>query len=184
MKESVLWNIDRDEKLKSREKKEKDEKEQARQIVFQKMKEKIYLTHHSQEELESLFELVKKWILTEKDLGQKVSIEDTQKKELEARLREISESYDDVKEKQKYLPTEFIITKSDILSALYNEVERKKVSAKVKKWLHYLAQNISPSSAFSLWWFFFWTLFWTSKNLTTLQEFYIDTLNILEQIDT
>lgn len=183
MKAFEIWNIDGDEKRKNREKKENDENEQVKQIEFQKMKEKIYLTHHSQEELEELYDLVKKWVLSEKDIRQKVSIEDTEKKELEVRLQELSESYDEVKEKYKYLPSEFIVTRSDILGAIYNEEQRKKVCSKIKNWLYYLGQNISPSSSFSLWSFFFWGFFGTNRNLAVLQEFYIDTSSILKEID-
>ena len=60
-----------------------------------------------------------------------MNLETGDKNMLEERLKNISESYELIDDKEKYLPEEFIISKQDILRALYDTSMRKDIRKKI-----------------------------------------------------
>lgn len=153
---------------------QKIEKQNKRILEFEKMKQGLYLKHHSKEELEALWELVQKWILNQDTLNRNMNLETGDKNILEERLKNISESYELIDDKEKYLPEEFIISKQDILRALYDTSMRKDIRKKIWWWLSYMATTLNPSGVLWVFSFFWWGFFWLNKNIIILQEFYID----------
>lgn len=60
-----------------------------------------------------------------------MNLEIDDKNILEQRLKNISESYGSIDDKEKYLPEEFIFSKQDILRAIYDISARKDIQKKI-----------------------------------------------------
>ncbi|MCH8518338.1 hypothetical protein LAT59_01045 [Candidatus Gracilibacteria bacterium] len=183
MEKAYLGQIERQKILNEKELKNQEDEQHEKQVKFQMMKEKIYLSHHSQEELEQLFELVEKGVLSKDSVTQKLHLEDSQKQSLELRLQTLSASYESIEDKFKYLPEELIITRENMLAAIYDKTQRKYLCKTLRSGLSYMSKNISPLSIFSAFPFFSGSLYGTNKNIVFLQEFYIDTIGVLEELD-
>ncbi|QFR39236.1 hypothetical protein A9Q91_03295 [Candidatus Gracilibacteria bacterium 28_42_T64] len=161
---------------------EKELKEQQKKIIDQqKTKEYIKTEIDTEDQLHSLHELVDKGILSQEHVEQIIAGEDLD----EDTIKDIFDKIDqmeELKDVDKYLPSDLRITKDDYHTALHDDIFRTKTITKLDTALTLLSQQINPDTAGGINLFSgFLTVL--DKNLVTVQENTIDIKDSLVEIE-
>ena len=174
------WAYNEQEK----KKKELDEKEnsefQQKQVEHKKMKEYIETETETEENLHKLHDLVEEGVLTKEQAEHIADGEELTQDDVQEIFDKIDEM-EDLKDVDKYLPTELRITKDDYSKAMTDDIFRVQTLTKLDTVLTIIWQQIVPDS--SAWVnLFSWLLTMLDKNLVLLQENTIDVKQNLNEI--
>lgn len=179
---SFEWIKAKENEKKLKEINEKDlEKQEEKRKDFLKTKEEIEIKQESDKKLDNLKELIAKWVISKETAEHIAEWHDIDKDEIEDMFEKIDQ-IEDVKNIDKYLPTELRITKDEYIKALENPIFRVQMITKLNTALTILAEQINPDSSIGLN-LFSGFLSVLDKNLIIIQENTIDIKESLEEID-
>lgn len=176
------WKLNESEKKKKELSEKKINESNKKILEHKKVKEKISVEIESDEKLDQLKNLVKKWLISKEDAKKVVDWEDIDEKNITEIFDKIEE-IEEIKDINKYIPEDLRISKDDYIKALHDDIFRVQTITKLDSSLTLLANQITPDSAvwFSL---FSWFLTVLDKNLIVVQENTIDIKDNLKEIDT
>jgi hypothetical protein len=172
----------KEEENKKKKLTEKENKENNKKILeHKKTKEKISVEIEADENLDSLKNLIQKWIITEKTAEKIIAWENIDEKIVTQIFEQIGK-IEAIKDVDKYLPKELRITKEEYSKALHDDIFRTKTITKLDSALTLLSHQVNPDTAM---WLNLFSGFLTilDKNLILIQEHNIDIKNNLKTIE-
>ena len=175
------WIYNEQEKKNKKLEEKKIKEQQKRIIEQQKTKEYIKTEIETEDKLHGLHELVDKWVLSKENVDQIIAWTDLDEDTVKEIFDKIDE-LEEVKDIDKYLPSNLRITKEDYHTALHDDIFRVQIITKLDTALTLLSQQINPDTA---WWInlFSGFLMMLDKNLVKVQEHTIDIKDSLVEVE-
>jgi len=150
-------------------------------LEHKKVKEKISISIESDEKLESLKELIWKWIVSNEVVQQIIKWENIDD-DVIAEIFDKIDQIEDIKDIDKYLPEDLRISKNDYKKALTDDIFRVKMLTKLDTALTILANQSNTDS--SMWLnLFSWFMTILDKNLILVHDNTIEIKDNLREVD-